>query len=132
MRGECRERRPLPLCPLYSQSRIVVREMKNDFRPDETVRHRFFRAIHRKTAVFFRAVLFGPDNPMRKYSLLALVFFGLAGVLIDLDHLIIFQAQMVRPLHIPIWIGLCVGTVGYYAYLRRRVHQLGVKENNKV
>ena len=106
-----------------------MREMRNDFRPDETVRHRFFRAIHRKTAVFLRAVLFGPDNPMRKYSLLVLVFFGLAGVLIDLDHLIIIQTQMVRPLHPPIWIGLCVGTVCYYAYLHRRVHDVGIKDH---
>jgi hypothetical protein len=106
--------------------------MKNDFRSDNPVRHRFLKQVHRKTAVFLRAVFFGPDSPMRKYSLLVLLFFGLAGVLIDLDHLIIQQTQMVRPLHLPIWIGLCVGTVGYYAYLHRRVHQLGVKENNKV
>jgi hypothetical protein len=68
--------------------------MKNDFRPDETVRHRFLKQVHSKTAVFLRTLFFGPDNKMRKYSLLVLLFFWLAGVLIDLDHLIIQQIQM--------------------------------------
>jgi len=74
--------------------------MKNDFRPNETVRHRFFKQIHSKTAVFPKALFFGPDSAIRKYSLLVLLFFGLAGVFIDLDHLIIQQTQMVRPLPI--------------------------------
>ncbi|MCJ7697336.1 MAG: hypothetical protein MUO73_03290 [Thermoplasmata archaeon] len=66
---------------------------------------------------------------MRKYSLLVLLFFGLAGVLIDLDHLIIQQPQMVRPFHLPIWVGLCIVAVGYFAYCHRRVHDVGVKNH---
>ena len=106
--------------------------MKNDFRPDEAVRHRFLRKVHRKTAVFLRAVFFGPDSTMRKYSLLALLFFGLAGVLIDLDHLIIQQTQMARPLHLPYWFLVWIVSIGYYTYAHRRVHKCGLKKNLEV
>jgi hypothetical protein len=106
--------------------------MKNDFRSNETVRHRFLRKVHRKTAVFLRAVFFEPDSSMRNYSLLALLFFGLAGVLIDLDHLIIQQTQMVRPLHLPYWCIVWIVSIGYYAYVRRRVYQFGVKKDLEV
>jgi hypothetical protein len=107
-------------------------EMKNDSRPDETVRHRFLKQVHRKTSVFLRAVFFGPDSSMRNYSLLVLLSFGLAGVLIDLDHLTITQTQMVRPLHLPYWFLVWIVCIGYYAYVHRRVHQLGVKKDRGV
>ena len=103
-------------------------EMKNDFRPNETVRHRFFKQIHSKTAVFPKALFFGPDSAIRKYSLLVLLFFGLAGVFIDLDHLIIQQTQMVRPLHLPYWCIVWIVSIGYYTYAHRRVHKCGVKK----
>lgn len=106
--------------------------MKNDFRPDETVRHRFSRQVHCKTAVFLRTVFFGPDNSMRKYSLLALLFFGLAGVLVDQDHRIIQQTQMIRPLHLSYWCLVGVVSIGYYTYAHRWVHQCGVKKDLEV
>jgi len=74
----------------------------------------------------------GIKNTMRKYSLLVLLFFGLAGVLIDRDHLIIQQTQMARPFHLPIWVGLCIVAVGYYAYYHRRVHDVDVKRNKNL
>jgi hypothetical protein len=88
-----------------------------------------FREVHWKTANrFFWRLAVGPYRTFGKYSLLVLVCGGLAGVLIDLDHLVIIQTQMVRPFHLPIWVGLCVGAVGYYAYLHRRVHDVGVNK----
>ena len=77
---------------------------------------------------FFRILAVGPYRSFGKYTLFIFICGGLAGVLLDLDHLIIIQTQMVRPLHLPIWIGLCACGIGYYAYLHRRVHQLGVTE----
>ena len=89
------------------------------------------KQIHRKTVTgFLRKLAVGPYGTFGSYSLLVLFVGGLAGVLLDLDHLVIRQTQMVRPFHLPIWIGLCAGTIGYYAYLHRRVHQLGVKKKN--
>jgi len=101
--------------------------MKNDMGPNGKVHKRFLRQVHRKTAVFLRALFFGPDSSMRKYSLLVLLFFGLAGVLIDLDHLIIQQTQMARPLHLQYWFGVWIVSIGYYTYVHRRVHQRGLK-----
>jgi hypothetical protein len=95
---------------------------------DEAVRNRFFRKVHGKTAVFFRVLFFGTNNKMRKYTFLVLLFFGLAGVLIDLDHFIIQQTQMVRPLHLPYWFGVWIVGICYYAYIHRRVHNFRVRE----
>jgi len=94
------------------------------------IRPRVFRKVHWETTVrFFRRLAVGPYRTFGKYTLFVLFCGGLAGVLIDLDHLVIQQTQMVRPFHLPIWIGLCIGAVGYYAYLHRRVHDVGVKRN---
>jgi len=98
---------------------------------DKTVHNRFFIQVHGKTAVSLRALFFGPNNKMRKYTLLVLLFFGLAGVLIDLDHFIIQQTQMVRPLHLPYWFGVWIVGICYYAYIHRRVHKFGMKEVKK-
>ena len=88
--------------------------------------------IHWQTANrFLRYLAVGHYRAFGSSTLLVLFFGGLAGVLLDLDHLVIRQTQMVRPLHLPIWIGLCVGAVCYYAYLRRRVHRLGVKKEGQ-
>ena len=76
---------------------------------------------------FFGILAFGPNNKMRKYTLLVLLVCGLAGVLIDLDHLLITETQMVRPLHLPIWIALCFVCIGYYAYIHRWVYKSGIK-----
>jgi hypothetical protein len=55
------------------------------------------------------------------------LFFGLAGVLIDLDHLIIQQTQMARPLHLPYWFLVGIVSIGYYTHVHRRVHKCGLK-----
>lgn len=101
--------------------------MKNDMGTNGKVHKRFLRQVHRKTAVFLRALFFGPDSSMRKYSLLVLLFFGLAGVLIDLDHLIIQQTQMARPFHLPYWFLVGIVSIGYYTHVRRLVHKCGLK-----
>jgi hypothetical protein len=89
----------------------------------------FFRKVH-WTAIpgFLWKLAAGPHMAFGMYTLLALVCCGVANVLIDLDHLVIEQTQMVRPLHLQIWV--CSGIVCccYCAYLRRRVHILGLKE----
>ena len=90
---------------------------------------RFSQQIHKQTiSGFLRKLATRVYTPSRGHTLLLILCFGLAGVLIDLDHLIIRQTQMVRPLHLPIWIGLCIGGICYCAYLRRRVHHVGIKK----
>jgi hypothetical protein len=39
---------------------------------------------------------------------------------------------MARPFHLPIWVGLCIVAVGYYAYYHRRVHDVDVKRNKNL
>ena len=93
---------------------------------------RIFRKIFGKTSFFgkfINTVVFGIDHPMRKYTLLILLFFGLAGVLIDLDHLIIRQLQMVRPLHLPYFIIVWIFGVCYYTYIYRRLFYSSVKKD---
>ena len=107
-------------------------EMKNNYRPDETIRHRFFRQVHRHITVFLRAVFFGPDSSMRKYSLLVPLFFWLADVLIDRDHFIIQQTQMVKSLYLPYWFIVCIVSIGYYTYIHRRAYKFGVKKDLEV
>jgi len=93
----------------------------------------FFKQIHWETTRrFLRNLAFGGDNKMRKYTFLVLCCFGLAGVLIDLDHLLIIETQMVRPLHLPIWVALWVVCICYYAYINRRFHKLGMKKEGDI
>ena len=94
---------------------------------DKAIHIRFFRQVHSKTIVFLRTLFFGPNDKIRKYTFLVLLFFGLAGVLIDLDHFIIKQTQMVRPLHLPYFFGVWIVGICYYAYIHRRIHNFSVK-----
>lgn len=106
--------------------------MKNGVGTTTTRHHRFFKQVYSQTAArFFRNVAFGPDHTVRKYTFPILLFFGLAGVLIDLDHLIIQQTQMVRPLHLPYFFVVWIIGICYYAYIHRRVHKFGIKEDKK-
>jgi len=76
---------------------------------------------------FWKAFVFGTNNKVRIYPLPLLLFFGLAGVLIDLDHLVIEQVQRIRPFHLEYFIGIWVVGICYYAYCHRRIHKLGIK-----
>ena len=106
--------------------------MTNGMEHAKRSRRQFFRSVSRETAArFFRNVAFGRDHTSRKYTLLVLLCFGLAGVLIDLDHFLIEETQMVRPLHLPYWFGIWVVSLGYYAYLHRRVHRVGVEKDER-
>jgi len=113
-------------------SKLILVQMKergvdNGVGDRHRIHPRVFRKVHwETTARFFRRLAIGPYRTFGKYTLLVLLCGGLAGVLIDLDHLVIRQTQMVRPFHLPIWIGLCIGAVGYYAYCYRRVHHVGI------
>jgi len=90
---------------------------------------RVFNEIPSKTKVWrWWCMVTGRNNPLRINPLLVLLIFGLAGVLLDLDHFIIQQLQMVRPLHLPYWFISGVFCIGYSAYLYRRVHKTGLKE----
>lgn len=75
-----------------------------------------------------RQLFFGPCYKMRKYTFLVFCCFGLAGVLIDLDHFIIQETQMLRPLHFPVFVSMWVMCIGYGAYLYRRFHKYSVEE----
>ena len=93
----------------------------------------FSKQVHwQTTRRFLRNLSFGPCDSMRKYTLFVLLLFGLAGVLIDLDHFIVEETQMVRPLHLPIWITLWVVCICYYAYINRRFHKLGIKKEEDI
>ena len=90
---------------------------------------RVFNEIYSKTPWRrFWGMVVGADNPLRINPLFVLLVLGLAGVLLDLDHFIIQQLQMVRPLHLPYWFISGVLCIGYSTYLYRRVHKTGLKE----
>jgi hypothetical protein len=88
-------------------------------------------AVYRKARRVVSIVVFGGNSTSRKYALLILLCFGLAGILIDLDHFIIAQTQMARPLHLPYFILIWVICIGYYAYSYRRVHQSRVDSKKR-
>ena len=111
---------------------LLSNRVVNGMESDRYSGTRVSRQIHGSTARrFLRNLAFGGDHQMRKYTLFVLLCCGLAGVLIDLDHLLIEETQMVRPFHLPIWVGVCLGSIGYYAYLHRRVHYLGVSKKRE-
>jgi len=82
----------------------------------------------------FKSIIFGPSSSTRKYTLLILLLFGLVGILCDLDHLIIEQTRMVRPLHIPYFVGFWIIGVCYLSFLYRRFHKscVNIKKIQKV
>ena len=103
------------------------RELTHDMARSNHVSSRFFKRVPQKTVTgFLRRLAVGPYHTFGKYTFYALLCFGLAGVLIDLDHLIIREMQMVRPFHLPYWTLVGVVCLGYHTYLRRRVHHRDV------
>jgi len=102
---------------------------KNDTRTRKN-HIRFHHAIYTQTCSFLRCVLLGANYQKRKYSLLVLLILGLAGVLIDLDHLVVQQMQMVRPLHLQVFVSIWAGYICYGAYTYRRVHHARMKEQH--
>ena len=86
-----------------------------------------FTKIYWKTRRSISYLAFGGNNKVRKYTLLILLFYGLAGTIIDLDHLIIAQTEMARPLHLPYFIIIWTICICYYAYIHRRVHKSSIK-----
>ena len=86
-----------------------------------------FTKIYWKTRRSISYLVFGGNNKVRKYTLLILLFYGLAGTLIDLDHFIIAQTKMARPLHLPYFIIVWTICICYYAYIHRRVHKSSMK-----
>jgi len=79
-----------------------------------------------RTRIVLHGLLFGTHHKVRKYTLLILLCFGLAGVLIDLDHLVspIFKSS--RPLHIPYLIAVWIVCIGYCAHVYRRIHKTSI------
>lgn len=86
----------------------------------------FFGSVYWQTRRFVSTLVFGPHHSMRKYTFLVLIGFGLASVLIDLDHFIIAQTRMVRPAHLPILGVVWIVSISYYAYLNRWVYHTRV------
>ena len=84
--------------------------------------------VYRKTSYIRRwfALVVGTDNPLRVNPLFVLLVFGLAGILLDLDHLVIQQLQMVRPFHLPYWFGSWIVCVSVCTYYYRRVHKISI------
>jgi len=68
-------------------------------------------------------LVMGTYGEMRKYSLLVLTLYGLAGSLVDLDHLFIQQTQRIRPIHLEYWFIVGIVCIGYNAYIYRCVHK---------
>ena len=88
----------------------------------------FSSEIHRKASCSRRwfVLVVGAYNPLRVNPLFVLLVFGLAGVLLDLDHFTIQQFQMVRPFHLPYWFGSWIICVGVCTYYYRRVHKVSI------
>lgn len=74
------------------------------------------------------AFVFGENHTVRVHPLPVLLVYGLAGILIDLDHLIIKEVQRIRPLHLEYWFIVGVVCIGYHTYVYRRVHQARMKK----
>lgn len=94
------------------------------------------KSVHRNSAEgddrffkqFARQLFVGPYYKMRKYTLLVFCGFGLGSVCIDLDHFIIEQTGVLRPLHLPCFIFVWVVCICYYAYFYRRFHKNSIKK----
>ena len=77
---------------------------------------------------FLKAVVFGYDNQVRKYALPIIVCFGLAGILIDLDHYLINTMQRIRPLHLEYFICMWLIGICFITYADRCLHNNSMKE----
>jgi len=97
--------------------------------------HREFpKQVHRATFIrsFWDTFFFGGNNKMRIHPLPVLLLYGLAGTLIDFDHFIIQQLQMVRPLHLPYWFIIGLVCICYYTYVHRWIYSTRLKGRNKL
>jgi len=76
---------------------------------------------------------FGVHNKVRINPLPILFVYGMAGVLIDLDHLVIQQIQRVRPFHVEYLIAMGIICFCYNTYAYRCVHKnsLNIGEQNE-
>lgn len=81
--------------------------------------------------LFFRLVI-GSYNPLRINPLFILFIFGMGGVLIDLDHFIIKELQMLRPLHLPYWIICGVFCICYCTYIYRWVYKSSINQIDRM
>lgn len=100
-----------------------------DVRMDNRTIKDIFKPIYRNAEIrsFWNTFFFGIYYTSRINPLPILFIFGLVGILIDLDHFIIKQTQMVRPLHLPIWIGIGIVCICYFTYINRRIHNNRMK-----
>ena len=86
------------------------------------------RQVPRAAKLFWHALVLGGGYQGGKYSLLVLLGFGLAGVLIDLDHYVKDAMQMARPLHLQVFVSVWVCVFVVYAYYHRWFHNTCLKE----
>ena len=90
--------------------------------------------IHRKTKIrfwgLFYKLVIGEYNPLRINPLFILFIFGMGGILIDLDHFIIKELQMLRPLHLPYWIICGVFCICYCTYIYRRFYKSSINSDS--
>lgn len=70
-----------------------------------------------------RQIFICGSSSLRKCSLFIFCVFGLFSVLIDLDHLIIQETNMVRAFHLPMLIIIWISSISYYAYTNRWFHK---------
>ena len=88
-------------------------------------------AINKQSKFFgkwSRTIVYGIPGSMRKYTLLVILLFGLAGILVDLDHFLVVQIQLSRPLHIPYFIGFWIVGICYFTHVYRCLHKSSMKE----
>ena len=76
---------------------------------------------------FWDAMVLGENHKVRMHPLPLLLVFGLAGILIDLDHFVIQQVQRVRPFHLEYFFCFWIVGICYYAYCHRCIHKSGIK-----
>lgn len=79
---------------------------------------------------FWDAFVFGKNHKIRVNPLPILLVYGLVGILVDLDHLLIGSFQRIRPLHVEYLFCFWVVGVCYYTYVHRRVHKTMLEGDN--
>ena len=95
---------------------------------------RFYRSnnkilsrFHGRTNALLSGLVFGTHNSMRVYPFLIFCVFGLAGVLVDLDHFVSPALKVSRPLHLPYLIIVGCICIGYHTYVHRWFHNNSLK-----
>ena len=110
---------------------MVTHDRNNTIRISQVCNEIFSKTKFKRWELFYKLVI-GKYNPFRINTFYVLCIFGMGGVLIDLDHFIIKELQMLRPLHLPYWLIIGFICICYYAYANRRIHKSSIDHKTSI